>query len=158
MFPRINFMITSDGSKSPETFWPSTGLNVTGRWDIFSRSSVGRTDPLIPSFSQGTFMHTKIGWAGNIGLPVIPSSMLWIHTCMKTERICLPLKPSWDINPYIPPQFTSIFPAMPFAGRSVLLTLWRVNAMSNYKIRQAWYQLKPVYGLWTFESPQYLLP
>ena len=55
-----------------------------------SRSSGVRTDPLIPSFSQGTFTPTKTDWGGNAGLPVIPSAMLLVHTCMKTERICLP--------------------------------------------------------------------
>ena len=40
---------------------------------------------MIPSFSQGTFTPTKTDWGGNAGLPVIPSAMLLVHTCMETD-------------------------------------------------------------------------
>lgn len=46
----------------------------------------------------------------------------------------------WDINLCSPPPFTSIFPAMLSAVPSVLLTVWQVNAMSDYKIRQIFEQ------------------
>lgn len=81
-------------------------------------------------------MHTRTDWDGNAGLPVIPSGMPLVHICMRMELTCLPLRLLWDISLWPPPLPMCTLLPTELPLRSVLLAVWLVFIMHNFKIQQ----------------------